>query len=117
MRASGVRSSWLQLASSSRWAATSSSMRSAERLKLCGQRRDLVAALDLDARAEIAAAELLDAGLQPLEPPAEAAHHRIGADRDGEREQREAAHDPQDRARSARAPGGRPASGRRAAAG
>ena len=34
MRASGVRSSWLQLASSRRWAATSSSMRSAERLKL-----------------------------------------------------------------------------------
>ena len=34
MRASGVRSSWLQLASSRRWAAISSSMRSAERLKL-----------------------------------------------------------------------------------
>ena len=56
MRASGVRSSWLQLASSRRWAATSSSMRWAERLKLCGQGRHLVAALDLDARAEIAAA-------------------------------------------------------------
>ena len=64
-----------------------------------GQRGHLVAALDLDAGAEVAAAELLDAFLQPLEPPAEPAHDGIGADRDGEREQGEAAHDPQDRAR------------------
>ena len=64
-----------------------------------GQCRHLVAALDLHARAEIAAAQLLDAGLQPLEPPAEPAHHRIGADRDGERQQHQERRDPEDRAR------------------
>jgi len=31
--------------------------------------RDFVASLDLDARAEVAAAERFDARLQPLEPP------------------------------------------------
>ena len=64
-----------------------------------GQGRHLVAALDLDARAEIAAAQLLDAGLQPLEPPAEPAHHGVGADRDGQRHQRQERRDPEGRAR------------------
>ena len=64
-----------------------------------GQRRHLVAALDLHARAEIAAAQLVDAGLQPLEAAAEPAHHGIGADGDGRREQCEKARDPQRRAR------------------
>ena len=50
------------------------------------QGRDLVAALDLHARAEVVA-ELLDAGLQALEAAAEPAHHGIGADGDGQRHQ------------------------------
>ena len=82
-----------------------------------GEPRHLVAALDLDARREVAGAERLDAGLQPLEPARQAAHHRIGADADRQRdgaEQRDREADggmavPQ----SARA---RRASGRRAAA-
>ena len=57
---------------------------------------DLVAALDLHARAEVVA-ELLDTGLQPLEPPAEPAHHGISADRDGERHQRQKGSDPEGR--------------------
>ena len=50
-----------------------------------GHPRDLVTALDLDARRQIAGAERLDAGLQALEPARQPAHHRIGADRDRER--------------------------------
>ena len=61
-----------------------------------GQRRHLVAALDLDPRAEIVA-ELLDARFQPLQPAAEAAHHRVGADRDRERHQRQERRDPEGR--------------------
>ena len=79
MRDSGVRSSCEALASSMRCAPTSSSMRAAARLKLVGQPRDLVLALDLDARRQIAGAERLDAGLQALQPPRQAAHDRIGA--------------------------------------
>ena len=55
-----------------------------------GQGGDLVAALDLDPCAEIAA-ELLDAGLQPLQPPSEPAHHGVGADRDRQGDQRQEA--------------------------
>ena len=52
-----------------------------------GQPRDLVAAFDFDAGGEIAGAERLDARLQPLEPPRQPAHDRIGAERDDERYQ------------------------------
>ena len=62
-----------------------------------GEARHLVAALDLDARGELAGAERLDAGLQPLEPARQAAHHRIGADRDRERDAAEKQHQPDGR--------------------
>ena len=54
------------------------------------ERRDLVLALDLHARRKVAFAELLDAGLQPLQPPREAARQRLGADRDRDRDRRRA---------------------------
>ena len=64
-----------------------------------GQGRDLVASLDRDASAEIAAAQLLDTVFQPLEPATETAHHGIGADGDGRRHQREESDDPEGLAR------------------
>ena len=99
MRASGVRSSWLQLASSRRWAATSSSMRSAERLKLAASAATSSRPSTFTRAPRSPPPSCSTPSLQPLEPPAEPAHHGIGADRDGEREHSEAAHDPQDRAR------------------
>jgi hypothetical protein len=51
-----------------------------------GQARHLVAALDLDPRRQVAAAERLDARLQVLQPPREPPHHGIGAHADAERE-------------------------------
>src|SRR5499427_2430201 len=50
------------------------------------QARDLVAALDLDARSEIAGAKRFDAALQPLEPPREPPHDRASADGDHQRD-------------------------------
>ena len=96
IRASGVRSSWLQLASSRLCATTSSSMRWAERLKLSASAATSSLALDLDPGAEIVA-EPFDAGLQPLQPAAEPAHHGVGADRDGERHQHQERRDPERR--------------------
>ncbi len=64
-------------------------MRPAARLKLSGEPRHLVVALDLHARGEVAGAERFDSGLQALQPPGQTAHHGIGADPDGERDQRE----------------------------
>src|SRR5262245_3828103 len=58
------------------------------------QRRDLVATLDSHARAEVVA-ELLDAGLQALEPPTKPAHDGIGADGDRERHQGQESRDPE----------------------
>ena len=89
MRASGVRSSWLQLASSRRWAATSSSMRWAERLKLAAS-----------AATSSRPSTLTRAPRSPppsCSTPSFSRSSRrprprttgIGADRDGEREQRE----------------------------
>ena len=50
------------------------------------QRGDLVLALHIDPGAEIAGAQRLDPGLQPLESPREATGERPGTDGDGERE-------------------------------
>src|SRR5262249_52590790 len=50
------------------------------------QAGDLVAALDLDARGEIAGAKRFDAALQPLEPPREPPHNRASADGDHQRD-------------------------------
>ena len=51
------------------------------RVEALGQRRHLVLAFDLHAGGEIAAAKLLDPGLEPLEPAREPARDRPGADR------------------------------------
>ena len=93
MRDSGVRSSCEALASSMRWAPTSSSMRPAARLKLAASRATSSRPSTSTRADEIAGAERLDAGLQPLEPPRQAAHHRIGADRDRERDAAEEQHE------------------------
>src|SRR5262249_21872195 len=60
-----------------------------------GQCGDLVAAFDLHARAKIAGSQLLDAGLQPLDAPAEAADNGIGADRDNDVDQRQEGRNPE----------------------
>ena len=64
-------------------------MRPAARLKLSASRATSSRPLTVDARGEIAGAERLDAGLQPLEPARQPAHHRIGADRHRERDRAE----------------------------
>ena len=46
-----------------------------------GQRGNLVLAFDRDARREVALAELLDPGLEPLQPAREPPRHRPGSDR------------------------------------
>ena len=79
-----------------------------------GEPRDLVAALDLDARREIAGAERLDAGLQPLQPPRQAAHHRIGATATASAMRAEKQHQPDGRMRGAAAARAPRSSGRRA---
>ena len=66
------------------------------------QPRDLVTAFDLDAGREIAGAERLDAGLQALEPARQPAHHRIGADRDRERNAAQQQQQPDERRAVAR---------------
>lgn len=53
------------------------------------ERRDLVPALDLDPGGEIARAQRLHPGLQPLQPPREPARQRPRADGDGQRQQGE----------------------------
>ena len=77
-------------------------MRAAERLKASASARDLVAAFDLDAGGEIAGAERLDAGLQALQPARQPAHHRIGADRDRERDAAQQEQKPDERRAVAR---------------
>ena len=55
-------------------------------IEALSQAGDLVAALDLDARAQIAGAERLDAALQSLEPSGEPPHDRQRAERDRKRD-------------------------------
>ncbi len=64
-------------------------MRSAARLKLAGEPRHLVPALDRHPGARGRPRRAPRRRLQPLEPPRQAPDHRIGADADGEREQHE----------------------------
>ena len=89
MRASGERSSWLALASSDWCERTSASMRSAAWLKLAATAATSSLPAVVDALAELAGAELLDALLQRLEPARQPAHHRVGAGRDGEEQHHE----------------------------
>ena len=111
MRESGVRSSCEALASSIRCAPTSSSMRVAARLKLAARRATSSRALDLDAGGEVASAERLDAGLEPLEPPGQAARHRVGGDADDEGDDAEEQDQHEERvALDVADPGGEPAS-------
>ena len=56
-----------------RCAPTSSSMRAAERLKLKASRAASSLPLTFDPRRKVARAEILDAGLQTLQPPGQAA--------------------------------------------
>src|SRR5262249_49074745 len=51
-------------------------------IKASSQAGNLVAALDLDARGEIAGAKRFHAALQPLEPSCEPSYDRAGADGD-----------------------------------
>ena len=88
MRDSGVRSSCEALASSMLVRADQLLDARGGAVEARGEPRHLVPALDLDARREIAGAERLDARLQPLQPPREAAHDRIGAERHRERDAR-----------------------------
>ena len=94
MRDSGVFSSCEALASSSRWAPTSSSMRAAAWLKLSASRATSSRPSTLTRAARLPAPERLDAGLQPLEPSGEAAHHGIGTDGHRERNAAEKEHEP-----------------------
>ncbi len=87
MRVSGVRSSCDALASSILCERISSSMRRRRAVEARRERRDLVLALDLHARREVAFAELVDAGFQPLQPAREPPRQRPGADRDRDRDQ------------------------------
>ena len=58
-------------------------------VEAAGQRRDLVLALDLHPRGEIACAQCLDPALQPFQPSRQAAGEGIGADGDGDGEEGE----------------------------
>ena len=80
MRDSGVRSSCEALASSRRCASDQFLDAGGRAVEALGEPRHLVAALDLDARRQVAGAERLDAGLQALQPARQPAHHRIGAE-------------------------------------
>ena len=76
-------------------------------VEACGEPRDLVAALDLDARLEIAGAEQFDTRLQALQPARDAARDRKGGERDGERDRAKKCHQREARtliAAAARAP-------------
>ena len=93
MRESGVRSSCEALASSSLCDADQLLDPRGGAVEALRQPRHLVLALDLHARGEIAGAELLDAGLQSLQPAREPADQRIGADRHRQRDRPEKADD------------------------
>lgn len=58
-------------------------------VEAAGERGDLVLALDLDAGGQVARAQRLHPGLQPLQPPREASGQRPGTDGDGKGEQGE----------------------------